>query len=49
MDTYERFRTKIGPHCAFCKQAAKHMLIAETARSKDFQKRLETGNWDGYN
>lgn len=50
MNTYDRFKARIGRHCGFCTAAARHMLLGEVNRSgNDFLKRLESNDFNGYN
>jgi len=48
MKTYMRYRERIGPHCAYCKGAAKTMYQFEQNRRSDFVERVENGNWENY-
>lgn len=48
MQTYMRFRVKVGPNCAYCKAAANIMFKYEAVGRKDFLNRFESGDWDGY-
>jgi hypothetical protein len=47
--SYFRFRKKIGPHCAFCRAAARFMFFSEVKRnSPDFVRRFENNDWENY-
>lgn len=48
METYIRFRDKIGPQCIMAKKAATYMYLSEVSRSKDFIERFDTNEWMGY-
>ena len=49
IDSYFRFRKKIGPHCAFCRAAARFMFLSEVKRKSDFIKRFQASDWKDYN
>jgi len=49
MATYQKFRKAIGPHCVYCKAAAKTMYAFEIKRKgDDFLERFKNGNWNEY-
>lgn len=46
--TYDRFRKSTGPHCAYCKSAAKLVFKFEAVARPDFLDRFKENRWDGY-
>ena len=49
VESYFKFRKKVGAHCAFCRASAKFMFLSEVNRNyNDFMNRFEQNNWDGY-
>lgn len=49
MKQYLRYRARVGPQCAFCKAAAKHIFISEFSRNgSSFLDRFKTEDWSTY-
>ena len=48
MATYDRFRKSNGPHCAYCRSAAKLVFKFEAVANPEFLDRFKNNNWEGY-
>jgi len=48
MNTYMRFRNKVGAQCLYCKSSAKIMFKYEAVGNKEFLTRFKDNSWDGY-
>lgn len=49
VQTYDRFRKRVGPQCPICKSAAKFMFSSEVQRKGQvFLDSFKSGNWDSY-
>jgi len=46
---YFRYRERVGPHCTFCRSAARFMFVSEVHRlGQEFVNRFRDDNWENY-
>ena len=48
MESYMRYRLRVGPQCPICKSAARTLYASELKRNPDFQLRMISGDWSNY-